>query len=297
MDNTDVTNPAEATAEAEVATDETTTQQAEAAPEPDENAEQDENAEPEFEEVDFNGNRYKVPKELAPHLMMNKDYTHKTQALAEERRQWEATRIAEQERIQREESITQEIIDDVAQLRAVEARLKMLSEVNPYQLDPQDYQRYSIELTQAQQAKDNLANAVNSKKQALAADREQNFATAVSQAIEVLNKPDERLGWSGKYDSAVVESLNQTAKEIGIPPHMLQGIADPAVVKAFNLARIGLETIKKQKAAVTAKPQTPEAKPVPTVTTSKAKGVTDPDKMSVSEWNKWREKQLAAKRA
>ena len=297
MEIENVTNPAEATAEAEVATEETTTQQAEAAPEPDENAEQDENAEPEFEEVDFNGNRYKVPKELAPHLMMNKDYTHKTQALAEERRQWEATRIAEQERIQREESITQEIIDDVAQLRAVEARLKMLSEVNPYQLNPQDYQRYSIELTQAQQAKDNLANAVNSKKQALAADREQNFATAVSQAIEVLNKPDERLGWSGKYDSAVVESLNQTAKEIGIPPHMLQGIADPAVVKAFNLARIGLETIKKRKAAVTAKPQTPEAKPVPTVTTSKAKGVTDPDKMSVSEWNKWREKQLAAKRA
>lgn len=298
MENENVTNPTEAQATEEVAAEENTAPEQEStASEADESTDQDDGSEPEFEEVDFNGNRYKVPKELAPHLMMQKDYTQKTQTLAEEKRQWEAQRVAERERIQREEDLSQEIIDDVAQLRAIDARLRMLSEVNPYSLSPQDYQRYSIELTQAQQAKEALNANVSSKKQALAADREQHFATAVSQAIENLNKPDERLGWPGKYDNAVVESLNQTAKEIGIPEHMLKGIADPAVVKAFHLAKIGLETLKKQKAAVAAKPQSPEAKPVPTVTNAKAKSVVNPEKLSTEEWVKWRNKQLASKRA
>ena len=298
MDNENVTNPAEAPATEEVAAEEETTSEQEAPEtEADESAAEGEGAEPETEEVEINGNRYKVPKELAPHLMMNKDYTHKTQALAEERRQWEAQRIEEEQRIQRESEITQAVIDDEAQLRAVDARLKWLSSVDPYSLSPQDYQRYSIDLQQARQAKEDLSHSLNLKKEALSADRQQNFAKAVSKAIENLNQPDERLGWAGKYDESVRENLTQAAKEIGIPDHMLQGIAEPAVVKAIHLAKIGLETLKKQKAAATAKPASPPANPVPTVSAAKTKPVVNPDKLTTEQWVKWREKQIAKQRA
>lgn len=298
MDNENTANPAEAPATEEAVTDETATAAPEAPEtEPNDDLEQEESAEPEFEEVEIDGTRYKVPKEIAPRLMMEKDYRQKTMSLAEERRQWEAQRIEEEQRIQRESEITQAVIDDEAQLRAVDARLKWLSSVDPYSLSLQDYQRYSIDLQQARQAKEDLSQSLSSKKEALSADRQQNFAKAVSKAIENLSQPDERLGWAGKYDDSVRENLTQTAKEIGIPEHMLQGIADPAVVKAFNLARIGLETLKKQKAAANAKPAQTPANPVPTVSGVKTKATVDPDKLPIDQWVKWREKQIARARA
>jgi len=43
----------------------------------------------EFEDIDWNGKKYKIPKELKPGLMMQSDYTKKTQALSEQRKAYE----------------------------------------------------------------------------------------------------------------------------------------------------------------------------------------------------------------
>ena len=85
MENQDTTNPAEAEdvnteVEAEVETNE---------PELDDfgnPVEAEAEGEDELEEIERDGKRYKIPAALKPELMMQADYTRKTQELAAERK-------------------------------------------------------------------------------------------------------------------------------------------------------------------------------------------------------------------
>ena len=249
-------------------------------------------AEPEYEEVDYNGNRYKVPKEVAPALMMQADYTRKTQEVAEERRAVQA----ERESFEAERRINEEIFDDVAQFRAIDARINELQSINPHSLPPQEQNRYMIELMQLQQSKTDLGGRINYRKSELAAIQERASTAELRQAVSELSKPDERLGWSGKYDEPTRTSLAAAAREIGIPDPVLNSIREPVLIKALHLAKIGLDTLKKQQKAVSAKPAQPEAKPVPTLGTAKAKGVVDPDKLPMDQWVKYEQQRMAKAR-
>ena len=247
------------------------------------------------EEVDYEGNRYKIPKALVPALMKNQDYTQKTQALAEERRAFEETYRAERETFQRETEVQQALIDDVSQDRAIEGRLQYLKTVNPNTLDPQQAQQYWNEFNMLRASKDEVTNRIESRKAELAAERERSDANTLRQAINALKQPDESLGWSGNYDEPTRVRLTNVAKELGVTDQQIAAIRDPITIKALNLASIGLETLKKQRAAL--KTTKPEAKPVPQVGASRTKGVVDPDKMSADEWAKWRNKQVYGKSA
>ena len=63
-------------------------------------------AESEVEDVDWEGKKYAVPKELKDALMRQSDYTRKTQEIAETRRALEAKEAEIQQRAQVEESPT-----------------------------------------------------------------------------------------------------------------------------------------------------------------------------------------------
>ena len=61
----------------------------------------DEPEEDDSEEVDIDGKSYKVPKELKDMVLMHKDYTQKTQAVAEQRKAYEekAQNLEQRERV------------------------------------------------------------------------------------------------------------------------------------------------------------------------------------------------------
>lgn len=295
MELEQVTNPAETKVEEEVAAEVTETTET---PEP-EQLEADEadgeEQEPEFEEVEINGNRYKVPKEIAPAIMKNADYTQKTQALAEEKRQWEARISEDRESIQREAEMFEAMQDEIANVRAVDARLQSLQQVNPYTLSPADQQRYTLELMQLQNAKQDLTGRIQNRRSELEAEREQKSANAISKAIEILTKPDERLGWSGKYDDQMRTSLTNFGRELGFSDAEMARETRPNAIKLLHLAKLGFETLNKQRAAIV-KPKV-EAKPVPQVSRSNAKGVTDPDRLSMEDWVKYEQRRMAKARA
>lgn len=291
IENTD--NPATAEAVAQEPAKEATSPEAEQPELTAEDAEEGQVQEPEYEEVDYNGNRYKVPKEVAPALMMQADYTRKTQEVAETRKAIEA----EREAFLIEKQINDEIFDDAAQHRAISARIRELQAINPNTLQPQQQTQYMIEMMNLKNASDELAGKINYRRNELVNLQQENTAKQLNQAVAELTKPDERLGWSGKYDDSMRASLAATGKEIGLPDHVLNGIREPVIIKAIHLAKIGLDTLKKQKAAATAKPAQTPANPVPTVSGVKTKAAVDPEKLSADEWVKWREKQLAKARA
>jgi len=293
MDTDTTTNPVADETEAQEVEQEEPSLEAEAANDGDEPDSQAD--EPEFEELEVDGKLYKVPKEIAPHVMKNADYTQKTQALAEQRRQWEESLAQERETIQRESEIFESLKSQEAQRIAIEGRIEALRSVNINALPQQDQLRYNNELMQLQWAHGDISRAIERQKGELSSERERQVANAWEKTVQSLSQPDERLGWSGKFDEPTQARLADIAmKELGLPQHRLQAtFMDPIAVKGLNLVAIGLETLKKQKAALSAKPRQPEARPVPTVSGAKAKSNVDPEKLSPTEWVKWREKQLA----
>lgn len=250
--------------------------------------------EPETEEVEFNGNTYRVPKEIAPALMMQADYTRKTQEVAEIRKAVEAQRAD----IQREAEINQAMIDDIAQARAVEARLQALQRVNWNEVPVEDQQRLLIEQMQLRQAKEDLGQRINGRRTEIETMREREAATALSQAIEVLNKPKPEIGWTGKFDAPARDTLTKFGLEIGYTNEELANTTHPLMIQTLNLARIGYEALKKQRTAI-AKPAAVEAKPVPEVSAARSaqpiRGLDD--RLSTDEWLKRRNEQLRKRSA
>ena len=274
----------------------TPAEEAPAADEPDSLEEQDDaGAEPDddFEEVDFNGKKYSISKELAPIIAkaenLEAGVTKRFQEAAELRKQAEA----QLQTFQREQQVNSQIIQEVSQLSGVEQRLAQYSQVNWQQWQAQDPQAANAgmaEMMQLQSAHQQLRGTVESRKAEIGAIQEQRAATQISQAIEALSKPDPDKGWAGKFDQPTREALTKFGKEMGYTDEELRGTNHPLMIKTLNLARIGAEALKKQKASIS--PPKPQAAPVPTVSAARTRSnPVDPDKMSQKQFNEWRAKQ------
>ena len=139
-----------------------------------------------------------------------------------------------------------------------------------------------------------LRGTVDSRKAEVAAIHEQRSATMISQAIEQLSKPDPDKGWAGKFDVTTKDSLTKFGRDLGYTDAELAGTTHPLMIKTLNLARIGYEALKKQRASVT--PPKIVANPVPQVGAGKSRSSVDPDKLNGPAWLKWREEDLKKKR-
>lgn len=214
MENDAVTNPVEA----EAPTPEVTPDEVPLAAEDAENPADDDGEAPEQEEeyldIEKDGKTYKVPKSIEDLLMFQKDYTQKTQTLAEQRRELEAQRQA----TDWEAQTRQELFHEEAQLLTVSQRLENFRDVNWQALaqnDPQGYMVAQAEYTQLKDIADRLSGHVEGRRSELAALREQTSANALSKAMQHLNKPNPALGWDGKFDADKRASLTKFGIELG----------------------------------------------------------------------------------
>ena len=299
MDTNDTTNPIAEALEAdapEVDTDETSEDLlADASYESDDEGDE---APEEEEELDIDGNPLKVPKTLAEKLkarmMMQADYTQKTQAIAEQRKAIEAERQA----AQWEAETKQQLFNEEAQLFNVRQRLEQFQGVNWAALAQQDMQQHAVmqaEYTQLKDFHDRLYGHVEGRRSELNQQREQATAITLERAVQHLNTPKPDIGWDGKFDADKRTSLTKFGMDLGFTNEELSNTSHPLMIQTLNLARIGYETLRKQNASL--KQPKPEVKPVPTVATGKTRaGPSNPDKLTADEWLKWRETQLAKKR-
>lgn len=251
----------------------------------------------EFEELDIDGDPLRVPKtaaeKLKARMMMQADYTQKTQALAEQRRELEVQRQA----TEWEAQTRQALFNEEAQLYNVRSRLDQFAQVNWQALAQEDASQYAAlhaEYTQLKDHYDGLHGNVEGRKSQLAAMREQATAISVERALHDLSTPDPTTGWDGKFDADKSKKLTDFLVKKGANPEVLKTILDPFVIKMAHLAMIGDEALRKQSASLKGNPNL--AKPVPQVATGKTRtGPVNPDRLSADEWVKWRESQIAKK--
>lgn len=231
------------------------------------------------EEIEFNQKQYKLPKDIAVAVKdMQKDYTVKTQSLAEQRKTFESQAQFHQAHIQ-----------EIAEVVALNRQLEEFKKVDLFALSEQDpvkAQQLMFYKSGLEEQRNMLAQSISQKEQNLALEKQQEIAKRIEESESVLRRDIK--DWSPELES----NLQQFAvSKLGFDINDVKSSkADPRLYKLLHLAYVGNQIIQKQPA----KPKiVQQAKPVTTLKSGGDKSLRNPKDMSQAEYAKWRRKGYA----
>jgi Asp-tRNA(Asn)/Glu-tRNA(Gln) amidotransferase A subunit family amidase len=234
----------------------------------------------EEEEVDVDGKKYRVPKALKGALMMQADYTRKTQELAELRRAAEAEKT-------RFQQANAEQVQALATVTALDQQLQQFDQINWQQLsdtDPVQAQKLWMQYTQLKDARQQVATRVQQMEQQRAFETQQEIVKRLEEGHAVLKR--EIPNWGPD----VAKQINEfAAKEYGFQPQELAQIVDPRIVKVLHNAMVGAQLLKKQQGSAQSNQA---AKPVTKVGGTNAPARRDMGSLPINDWMKARSEQL-----
>ncbi|MFZ5789767.1 MAG: hypothetical protein ACOY3L_03615 [Pseudomonadota bacterium] len=237
------------------------------------------------EEVEHDGQTYRVPKALKGALMMHADYTRKTQEVAAQRRALEEA----SQRFLQQVQAQQEHLRDHAGLAAIDQQLAALAGIDwaaLAQQNPAEAQRLQGQAAQLAAARQALVSRLQQAEQQKALDAQRLHARCLEDGHAVLAR--DIPNWSAE----TAAKLNDFAAALGFSPEEIGQVLDPRQVKVLHLAWLGQQLQQKHRAAT----ETPAASPVPQLGTGSAPGPRDPSRMSTDQWIKWRNASLRKKR-
>lgn len=269
---------------------------------PDTDAEADQGqADDETEEVEHEGAKYRIPKALKPALMMQADYTKKTQEVAEIRRAVEAEKAAVTQRV---EAIPV-LIAEHAAIHTMEQQLRQYEE---YDWEAAERQAARIEDDQEREATlatlrahERAFNALprkiaaaqgelSKKEQARLQEQQQAAAKALEETEAVLSR--DIPGWGRE----LVQELVGTAGQYGVSVAELREMTDPRLWKVLNDLHQARKDLAKQKTAQVAQKQA-AVKPAAPIRGGSFSGAGVHDNLPPDEWMRRRNAVTAKKRA
>lgn len=242
-------------------------------------------AESDDEEIDYEGEKYKVPKKLKDAFLRQADYTVKTQTIAEERRAFEA---AQQEFVQRQQFQSQHI-ERIAEVKAIDHRLEQFSKLDWNALtdaDPVQAMKLDREMRALQQQRGQHVAAITQAQEQAAAQTSQATARSLAEAHATLTREI-----TGYGTPEVMKALKATAKEIGFRDEELANVNDPRAVKLLYEASQYRKLMAKAKTA-----EKPDVKPITRIAGATATAEKSPSAMTDAEFAKWRQRQIAQRR-
>ena len=247
---------------------------------------EDEEPEPAVVDVKYDGKDYSVPPELKDALLRQSDYTRKMQDMSGKRKELEAAA----QTLQRDTELHQAHINEVATIKAIEQQLQAYESVDwetAYNDDPVE----AMKLDRQQRG------LQDNKQQALARFQENQreaFELQRGEHAKLLEKGQTVLeadipGWNAE----MVEKTRKYALKAGLSETEASRVINPVHVKLIHKARLYDELVAKQ----AAKPKPAPAQPAAKVKGARQGGSKDPEKMTADEWMRWRNKQVAKRRA
>ena len=269
------TNPDEEVAEQDTSAEDVSESHDDQADESEVESAATDEAESEVEEVDWEGKKYAVPKELKDALMRQSDYTRKTQEIAETRRALEAKEAEIQQRAQVEEAH----LNDLANLRLVDGVLSKYQNVNwqaENQNDPVATQAKWIDYQQAMQARQALAGRISEAQQQRGLQQQRDIAKRLQESEEAL-RADEK-SWTPEKSAQLSQFIRET---YGYTVEELAQSLSPRFVRAMRDAMVGRQAIKNATQKV---PPAPAAKPITTLKANKPAPRGLSDELSIDEW-------------
>lgn len=259
-------------------------------------------AEPETEEVEHEGQKFKIPKVLKPALLMQADYTRKTQEHAEKVREDEARLAQAQQELTVRDQVQRSLVGEYAQLAAMDQQLQPYAKVNWQQAMSQDPQAAQAAWMTFQQLKEQRAG-VASKLQTLESQRTQELHSVTQRKLEDAARrvSSEIPSWSPE----LAGKLKAAGRDVyGFSEVELSQIQDPRAVRLLHDAFQYQQLIKRTGAAPTQRAApaqattagTIPAAPVPAATlpaggSGNVKTLEDRS-ISTDEWMRRRSQQL-----
>lgn len=244
--------------------------------------------EEETEEVVRGEKKYRIPKALSGELLMQADYTRKTQEVAETKRTLEDRQKAFDEQAAQH----QQHIKDVAKLVGLNEQVEAFQK-----FDWQAYRaQYGVEATQdlqfqyqnIQKARDDAAGQLQQKISQQTLDGQRASAKAAEESQAVLARDIK--GWSPELHGKL-KDLAQTVG--GYTKSEMDGVTDPRALKVLHRLSQGEAAIKELAALKKAK-SAEEVQPLPQVN-GQAKARKNPDDMSMEEWVRYENNRIKAK--
>lgn len=235
------------------------------------------------EEVEHQGQFYKIPKALKGAFLMQADYTRKTQELADHRRQLDEDRKAHEAHVES----AQGNIADQAQLHLLEQQVEAFESVDweaLAQADPQQAQMLWAQFQETQEVRDRYAWALAHHAHQGRLEAERAAAAQLAETGRVLSQKIE--GWSPEIAAKLVEY----AGAFGVTLDELREIADPRLWIILHRAHSG-DQAAQQEAAAKNLAQTQAVRPAISVSGGAAPGGAVRDEMATGEWMKRRNEQ------
>lgn len=238
---------------------------------------------PDDEEIDYDGEKFKVPKKLKDAFMRQQDYTQKTQTVAEQRKAVEAQAAELQQRAQ----MQQQHIAEYAEALSLDNQLKQYAALDWNSLvesDPVQAMKLDRQMRELQQRRDQVVASVTQKQQTQALQMQQETAKRLQEGRAVLERDIK--GWSPE----LAKQLNAYGQEIGFSAEELANVSNPNAIKLLHKA-YQFDQLMKKSAAQKEKPA-PQEKPVPRITASKGTAAKTPSQMTDREFAQWRKAQI-----
>lgn len=219
-----------------------------------------------LEEIEFDGEKYSVPKKLKDGFLMQSDYTRKTQDVATQRKALETA----QEAVRQEREAQAAHTKDVGRVLMLNDRLAEFDKVDWQRLgneDPFKAQQLFTERTLLKDQRDGLIAQIQNAEQERSQKSQQDFAKRYAETNETLAK--EVQGWG----QDLANKLTEFAKSSGMTEaDIRQAAVSVPMVKLLHKAYLGEQLIKERQAAAQAADPKVEPIPLRKVSGSGAKG-------------------------
>lgn len=264
----------------------------------------DQASDEEFEEIEHAGKKHKIPKDLKPLLMMQQDYTRKTQEVSEHRKALEqhaqAIRAQEQAIAQQAEAQKQNI-KGYAQLANLDERLQEYANVDwdtLEQKDPFEAQKHWRLMGQLKEQRQGLAQQLHHhEQQSQHEQRQKHLEAQQAQKQEFAKRAEETLrevqrdikGWNEQVAGQVSEYAQ---KSLGYSPQeLMMATGDPRAFKVLWKAWKFDQAVAKKSAAKS----NPAEQVAPLTNVKRGRTAPAPtgldDRLSPEEWVRRRNEQ------
>ena len=245
------------------------------------------------EEIDHEGEKYKLPKKLAEEWkngrLRQQDYTVKTQDLAKQKTEFET---AQQEFVARQQ-FQQQHIQAVAKVMAIDERLEQFSKLDWNALtdaDPVQALKLDRQMRELQQQRVQQIDGLQQSQAKLTFEQQQATARRQQEAREELSKDIPGFG-----TAEVQKQLLEVGKAAGYKQEELASVQDPRAVKLLHKAYLYDQLIAKAKAPATTSANITPITRVTGASAATQKSIGDKG-LSDAEYNRMRREYIARNR-
>lgn len=175
---------------------------------------------PDFEEVEYEGEKYQVPPKLKEAIIRQSDYTKKTQEVAEQRKliehKEEQLKIAAMQR-----DFEQYVQNEVSELRELDSQLKMYDNINWREVSADDRSLYMLEMNRLEKLRNAKVAEIEGKNKEFTAKVQEQVQGLKNQAQKLLK---ERIP---QWNEATAKETRDWALSNGFTESEINSISDP----------------------------------------------------------------------